>query len=875
MLRITLLLVALCSIFTLHAQDKDSRLNNKVNIAREKGAEFPVYHLFADAGTETNDFSESSRLYTLQTSNVQNLFKKRPYSLSFTLQSADGKYYTLELVQSQPTADDARVSYMDEAGKHNTPYDIGLHYNGIIKGEKKSLAAMSMFSNSEVMILFSCEEGNFTMGKIEDNNGQYILYNAEDRLLNIPFNCTVPDTGEIYLKDRSASKKTGPIECKKIRIHWEADYTLYQTKGTVAAVQNYLTGIFNFMQTLYYNDGIAVELTSMYIWTIDDPYTTTNAYDAVFQFNRYWLTQEHTYYAEQAHLIADYAGWQGYAYVGAICFPNGYACSNLIGQQSATYPVYDLDVYIVAHETGHTVGSQHTQSCSWKTGPGGTCGSVDNCVTQESGAGCGTCFYLNDANSSSFKGTIMSYCGGKINFTEGFGPTVAPFLRSKMNEPCFKPVISPELNVQGICNNDGGIILTYRQNNFGVAPYSYVWSNSAQTKDINGIATPGSYSVTITDSNNCTITESATIGHISKAGDGIDLQGSMPYCCKDTTYDVTINATLPTNLTDCQTVAWLHTIQPITTYADLKTAYANANPTDLLPSTNDTSIDNSTAATLTVQSPAVCTATTTAYYTPYVAHKATTQSTYTTAATNSTDIKNVNINIGTGMTIPAEPTYPSSACEQSITNISDTITVIISNYTGRPNKLSIRIVGDDKTNLNSLWNLSGNGTYKIPVNTDNHFQQMTVKAFDFNCSTATNCIASTLSMQATRAVTYYARPALMLDSGCVAGKSVMLSFGPDSCNLDVMDITKQLNNVYLYPNPTDDNTTLSFYASEQGKCTLVLYDVTGKVLQTESINYKQGLFRKTINTNSFTAGVYNVRLTDENGGRHNLKLLVQ
>jgi len=60
-----------------------------------------------------------------------------------------------------------------------------------------------------------------------------------------------------------------------------------------------------------------------------------------------------------------------------------------------------------------------------------------------------------------------------------------------------------------LCNGgtNGSVTLTISG---GTTPYSYLWSNGAQTKDITGVSA-GSYSVTITDANGCTKALSFTI----------------------------------------------------------------------------------------------------------------------------------------------------------------------------------------------------------------------------------------------------------------------------------------------------------------------------------------------------------------------------
>lgn len=75
--------------------------------------------------------------------------------------------------------------------------------------------------------------------------------------------------------------------------------------------------------------------------------------------------------------------------------------------------------------------------------------------------------------------------------------------------PAITPLTSFVTTVDLVCNgtNNGSIDLTV---NGGTAPYSYTWTNSASTEDINGLAA-GNYSVLITDANNCSATNATTI----------------------------------------------------------------------------------------------------------------------------------------------------------------------------------------------------------------------------------------------------------------------------------------------------------------------------------------------------------------------------
>ncbi len=72
-----------------------------------------------------------------------------------------------------------------------------------------------------------------------------------------------------------------------------------------------------------------------------------------------------------------------------------------------------------------------------------------------------------------------------------------------------QPLVATATPVNIACNGaaTGGVNLSIVG---GTSPFTYTWSNGATTRDITGL-TAGTYSVTVTDKNNCTATASATV----------------------------------------------------------------------------------------------------------------------------------------------------------------------------------------------------------------------------------------------------------------------------------------------------------------------------------------------------------------------------
>ncbi len=73
-----------------------------------------------------------------------------------------------------------------------------------------------------------------------------------------------------------------------------------------------------------------------------------------------------------------------------------------------------------------------------------------------------------------------------------------------------------------------------------------------------------------------------------------------------------------------------------------------------------------------------------------------------------------------------------------------------------------------------------------------------------------------------------------------------------------------VSNVKLFPNPTSGSTTIEVTATESGNVNLSIFDVSGKILQTQSLNISKATQRFEINLENLDSGLYFVRLVDGN-----------
>ncbi|PZF74517.1 zinc-dependent metalloprotease [Taibaiella soli] len=873
------LLGAVCSLGLTRAKagDNVNVLSAKVHYAEAHDTYFQNISLFKADNSSIPSITKEATMLRPDQAAISQLYATKPQAVKLSLTDSAGKTYVLSLLRSNPFAEDVNAGFIDKNGRHAIgSFDQGLHYQGAIEGVEKSLATLSVGGNGEVMILFANDEGNFIVGKMEDSSGRYIFYNDRKMTMQHPGTpCATRDDVTTPGGDTKGLERTTAITiCKKVQLYWEVANNLCTYKGGLANTQTYIAGLFNQVQALYANENIAVELKSFYVWTTADDYpTTTGSSAALYMFQAYWNSQNNGFDGNLAHLIErDNQGNGGVAYVNVLCNRNNaYGYSDVHGSYSAV-PTFSWDVECITHETGHNFGSHHTHWCGWNTGPNNTCGAIDDCWTPESTNTCSTCPTTYTTVNSNWAGTIMSYChlaNNGIDLANGFGPLPGAVIRnSATNGSCLSSIISGTLTATPICNNNGGVTLALAANNFAVAPYTYTWSNGATTQNLTNISTPGTFSVSVKDANNCTSTISgATVAQGVTPGNGITPVENMPICCMNPSYTLTIAANAPQNISSCQTVSWLRTAAPITSISAAQAAFNSAAATDIFTATNASSINATTGATLTVMAPANCTGTTTDYYTPFVSRntKPVNNITQTAGTAGAFSIGSTQLGSYASLT---DQSSSATSCDLLDTPSVRTLSVTVTGYTGRANHMYLTVLSSTNTILYEVTGLAGNGTYTVPLSNikGSPLQAMTVRVFDYNCVYSTGCTASTASLSATRTVTYAAVTAPKFENVCSAGSSIMVSFSPNGCTSTGINGANAAvtGTMSLFPNPGHTTMTFKFQAAKAGNGSVKIVDMVGKTVYKDNVVFSAGTNEKQLDVSSWAKGIYFLSFDAEN-----------
>lgn len=72
-----------------------------------------------------------------------------------------------------------------------------------------------------------------------------------------------PYDQSVLTRTNSAALKAFDTNC--VGLYFETEYDIYQSLGSVATVQNYVTALYNQVATIYENEGIDTTISAMNI----------------------------------------------------------------------------------------------------------------------------------------------------------------------------------------------------------------------------------------------------------------------------------------------------------------------------------------------------------------------------------------------------------------------------------------------------------------------------------------------------------------------------------------------------------------------------------------------------------------------------------
>jgi hypothetical protein len=447
---------------------------------------------------------------------LKNLNKNKTPFITLSVPQEGRNAIDLELVEVFPFAPGFSVKTAPSMQSVTAP--AGKHYRGIIMGQERSVAAISVYDD-HIMGLIShpSATGNLIIGQL-DGNENHIIY-QDDQIAHLNgFECQAEDNNVNYTSDELRGDHSGTralTDC--VRLYFEVNYDIYLNKGSSTAnVTSFVTGIFNQVSTLYASEQINTVISEIVIWTQASPYNGTSSSAMLNAFTAY----RQGFNGDFAQLLS-YQASGGIAYVDGFCRSNPDYSMSYSGIQS-TYqnvPTYSWTVEVVAHEFGHLFGSQHTHACVWN----GNNTAIDGCYTTEGGC-------PNPGLPTSGGGTIMSYChltNVGINFSNGFGPQPGNIIRSRVaSATCLQACSGGGGGGGGSQCTDNVLSLEVRTDNY---PSETTWDirNSAGTVLYAG----GPYSVpnTLNTIPLCLPSACFTFNIYDTYGDGICCTYGMGY----------------------------------------------------------------------------------------------------------------------------------------------------------------------------------------------------------------------------------------------------------------------------------------------------------------------------------------------------------
>ena len=353
------------------------------------------------------------------------------------------------------------VTHLDNRATANNPAAAARYFRGRVAGYSGSVVALSLLPDGSVRGLISANDSHWAVG--QDAQQKTAAVRIEDAG-NTDFNCGVVDASMIDRARRlersigadvPAEIPTGSYYQITLAIETDASF-LNLFYGDTTAADGYLGNLVNYISAIYEQQVQArFILGDRFYWTAaNDPWLEDNSLNCrLREFGRYWRDNRQDVTYTTAHFLtaSSFSGSAGgVAWLDTLCdTPGSYSgdsesCSSFTDDPTAgargsfgissgissgspsSGSAMTQNSFFVAHELGHSVGSEHTHCYG---GVGGVSEPVDACFNGEQSCWSGSeslpgVSSLTGGAAYQQTGTIMSYCHTLTGGTQNIAPSL-------------------------------------------------------------------------------------------------------------------------------------------------------------------------------------------------------------------------------------------------------------------------------------------------------------------------------------------------------------------------------------------------------------------------------------------------------------------
>src|SRR5262245_11037571 len=339
-----------------------------------------------------------------------------------------GEDLVLSLRSFALLAPDAVVTATGSSGSTPIPIDLKF-YRGEVEGSPGSEVVLAV-GPGRVLGSVRGPDFDLVIGPEPGSAAHYIADATQEVTKERPFTCAtdelrsdVPHSATIdQAPDTLPLTESTRLVC---RVAVDSDNEFYVEMGSnLTAATDYLLTSMAMISSTYERDvEVQLSVTYLNVWTTTDPYTSTNVFGLLPQFQSYWNANRTSVVRDVALLAADGLsgfGPAGLSYLdGLLSLSSAYAVDYFAGTSALTLSTVHGDAWTLGHELGHLFGSNHTHSCYWQAHgfvPVGTL--LDSCAASSSSPSGGdydpdrgpSCFLPTTFPIPPDKGTIMSVC---------------------------------------------------------------------------------------------------------------------------------------------------------------------------------------------------------------------------------------------------------------------------------------------------------------------------------------------------------------------------------------------------------------------------------------------------------------------------------